>query len=466
MLILSPTKNVRKRTRLTERGEERKITNLPIKFAKGTLYKAISLIPFLRISLMHPMMKKQYKDTIRKVTDPSKVYLISTDRVVRATCAIKPQDKSLERKKLRGNEESNKKNRGKVFEGDWDMMTINFMDLPIHRAIKQTIEKDEELRSTDFFKLILEKAKSSTNFWSKTNSRNLRRICEYFDSLKIDPSRKASNHRQHIQFRRSYYDAIDVNIGRNGEYFFQNNAYFLSIAKALGVKSVPVRIFVRHKQWQELREFVLNSLHPELNVFTYQPISYLYQPIVHPDFADFPLSPNNTCRETMKKIESHLSRKNGTMLDIGANTGFFCHKFEDLGYKCYAVENNMVNFRILEKIKRAEKKEFVAINKSIFEIDFVKTMKFDVILALNIFHHFLKTKTLYDNFKELLRNLETDLMFFSTANYKEEQMRNAYQNYSDRRFIEFIFQQTGLNKSEVIFTNKNNRNIYKLSHLK
>ena len=86
-----------------------------------------------------------------------------------------------------------------------------------------------------------------------------------------------------------------------------------------------------------------------------------------------------------------------------------------------------------------------------------------MVLALNILHHFLKEKTLFNHLKEFLQNLETDMMFFSAADYRDEQMKNAYQNYSESEFVEFILKQTSLNMSEVIGTGRLNRPIYKLS---
>jgi len=164
-----------------------------------------------------------------------------------------------------------------------------------------------------------------------------------------------------------------------------------------------------------------------------------------------------------RAIKDHLGKKKGVMLDIGANVGFFCHKFEDLGYYCYAIERDPATFRILEKVKIAENKKFEVINKSIFEVEFIKNVKFDVVLALNIFHHFLKRKTDYLRLKDLLRNLETAELFFEPHLYHEDQMREAYVNYTETEFIDFILSHTSLNKSELIYTAKNGRHVFKLS---
>lgn len=412
---------------------------------------AIKIINLNQISEVMTLLmrKKKYYEDLKKIDNPKKIYWISPER-------IKYSSNFQNQTKL--DTYFMEKNRGQIVDGNWDKTDVNFIDLEIYRTIKATIEEDEELGNTDYFKRILIAAKNSSNFWATANTNNLQKLFEYFSLKQLIPSHEKENHRISIHFRKNHYDAIDVNIGRNGEYLFQNNAYLLSIAKVLKVKSVPVRVFARHKKWQELRKFVINYLQNE------DEQGSLYQPIVHPDLQDISVQPDNRCQETMDAIESHLtSGKSGTMLDLGAYTGFFCYKFEDLGYQCYAIEKDPNTFRILEEIKDAENKKFVTLNKSVFEVDLCRTVKFDVVLALNIFHHFLKTKALFYSLKELLQNLKTEVMFVSTANPREEQMRNAYQNYSEPRFAEFISQQTMLNKSEVIFTTRYGRNVYKLS---
>jgi 2-polyprenyl-3-methyl-5-hydroxy-6-metoxy-1,4-benzoquinol methylase len=392
-------------------------------------------------------LKKNYYYAYKKSNAPGKVYWISPERIILSTnfqneTRLSPSYKKNAQKKTN--------------DDNWDKVSVNFTDFEIYQNIKQTIEHDEKLRNADFFRTILTKAKSP-NFWDATNSSNIQKLFEYLHSLKVIPRHWIENHRHYHHFRKSYANTIDVNIGRNGDYFFQNNVYLLSIAKVLRVELVPVRVFVRHQEWQKLKVFVINYLQNRDDK------GLSYQPIVHPDFVTIPSQPNNLCNETMEGIKPLLTRRNGVMLDIGANTGFFCHKFEDLGYKCYAVENNPNTFRILEKIRDAEKKKFIAINKSVFEIDFLKSMQFDVVLALNILHHFLKTKTLFYKLKELLKNIETDMMFFSTAQCGDEQMRNAYQNYSERKFVKFVLDQTSLKKSEIIFAGARNRRIYRLT---
>ena len=102
--------------------------------------------------------------------------------------------------------------------------------------------------------------------------------------------------------------------------------------------------------------------------------------------------------------------KGGTLLDIGANWGYFCHRFEDAGFQCYAVEASFREYYFLDKLRVAENRSFAAIHASIFE--FWEKSEFDVVVALSIFHHFLKTENEYEKLVSFLRRLRTRVLFF------------------------------------------------------
>lgn len=395
--------------------------------------------------------------THKNTPNPATVYWISTQRIVYHTNYRKKKDVETTPFVGRVFEE---KMRGEVVDGDWDISNYKFTDLITYEAFKRRIREGVEWRDTKFYELVLEAVESgSERAWSIKNKDDLDKRCKYLDSL-IESIKNNGYRLNRNICDNATYDEIDVNIGRNGEYLFQNGVHRLSIAKILGIKYVPVMVFVRHKKWQEFREFVFSYAQQ-------QPKGKLYQPIVHPDLADVPYDlDDHNCQDLMESIERHLGKEKGIMLDIGANLGFFCHKFEDLGYHCYAIEQDPVIFRMSEKIRIAENKKFEAINRSVFEVEFVKTMKFDVVLALNIFHHFLKRKTEFFQLKDLLKNLKMDELFFEShlgRSIDRDQMKDGYVNYTETEFGDFLLRHTSLNKSELIYTAKNGRKVFKLS---
>lgn len=49
------------------------------------------------------------------------------------------------------------------------------------------------------------------------------------------------------------YHEVAVNIGRDGEVFFDDGKHRFVVARVAGLSEIPVRILVRHEEWQEIR---------------------------------------------------------------------------------------------------------------------------------------------------------------------------------------------------------------------
>ena len=56
------------------------------------------------------------------------------------------------------------------------------------------------------------------------------------------------------------YDEIRVNIGRDGEIFLDDGRHRFCAVKMLDIEEkIPARVYVRHKKWQELRDYIYNN---------------------------------------------------------------------------------------------------------------------------------------------------------------------------------------------------------------
>ena len=400
----------------------------------------------IEIKYLYFLIKWRSRD--KNIPNPEKIYYISPDRIVYHTNYVKKDNENII---FSDKVFSTTEMRGKIIDGDWDITNYKFTDLDIYQAFKQRINEGMAWQDTKFYKINMSYIESGQVRWGCKNKDELDKRCSYFDSLIESIKKKGYQLNRNIYYNVEF-DEVDVNIGRNGEYLFQNGRHRLSIAKILGIKKIPVMVLVRHKKWQDFREYIYSYVQDHGGK--------LYQPIIHPDLSDIPSYHKSSDR--FKAISSHLGKKRGVMLDIGAYLGYFCHKFEDLGYQCYAIEYSPELVQIAEKIKIAENKKFKIINKSVFELEFYKKTKFDVVLALNIFHHFLKSKNTYFLLKDFLKNLETDELYFEPHIFEEEQMKDAYINYTETEFINFILNNTSLNASKIIYTAEDGRNVYKL----
>ena len=247
----------------------------------------------------------------------------------------------------------------------------------------------------------------------------------------------------------SVHYGFKVGVGRFGEFMLLDDIFLISLFIIISIKKIAIEVVLRHPLWIKFSsEFLrFQSVHGEL-----------YQPLIHPDLR---FESSYTDQRFLIILEN-LAITNGALLDIGANLAYFCHKFEDLGFDCYAVEIRPSNVHYMKKLRDIEGKKFKIINKSIFDLNL--KLDFDIVLALNIFHHFLREKELYQNLIEFLGRLKLKTMYFQPHDPSEKIMRNAYVNYDNEQFVRFIIKYSCLNKFELINKQSDGRNrpIYKI----
>ena len=247
----------------------------------------------------------------------------------------------------------------------------------------------------------------------------------------------------------SLHYGFKVGVGRFGEFMLLDEIFLISLFIIISIKKIPIEVVLRHPLWIKFSsEFLrFQSVHGEL-----------YQPLIHPDLR----FESSYTDQRFLIIQENLTITNGALLDIGANLAYFCHKFEDLGFDCYAVEIRPSNVHYMKKLRDIEGKKFKIINKSIFDLNL--KLDFDIVLALNIFHHFLREKELYQNLIEFLGRLKLKTMYFQPHDPSEKIMRNAYVNYDNEQFVRFIIKYSCLNKFELINKQSDGRSrpIYKI----
>ena len=388
------------------------------------------------------------------IPHPDRIYWIDPNRIIYHT-NYNPGGKDIP---FRDRVFDPDKDKGKVIGGNWDISNYKFAEMNSYKAFEDRILKNAAWSDTEYYKQMLIDIDRGKSRWNCSNRDELNTRCEYLDSLikSIQENGYKLSDEVQIENNKSYLykmEEVTVNIGRNGEILFENGRHRLAIAKILKIPEIPVKIVVRHKEWQKFREYMIN--------YSKEFGGELYQPTIHPDLSDIPY--HHDCEGRFNAIMKSMNNlSGGKVLDIGAYIGYFCHKFEDMGFKCYAVELFHELSHIMRGIKKAENKNFEIIEKSIFEVEKIDTVKFDVVIALNIFHHFLKTEVEYNKLKQLLGRIKTDIMIFEPHLPNEPQMRNAFVNYNVEKFVNFILEYSSLNKSELIYTASDDRKVFKL----
>jgi 2-polyprenyl-3-methyl-5-hydroxy-6-metoxy-1,4-benzoquinol methylase len=305
--------------------------------------------------------------------------------------------------------------------------------------------------------------------WGCRTREELDQRCEYLDAVFEDM--KANGYRTQAELLKNdayirapfraheedhpikIEDEITIRIGHDGVILFEDGRHRLAMARVLGIETIPVKISVRHSDWMQFRKEVIE--------YAKSQDGKLYAPITHIDLAHIPAYFGE---ERFELLMANLEMTSGSVLDIGSHWGYFCHRFEEAGFDCFAIENAAIHVHFLEKLKRAENRRFEIIHGDVFDLR--EKAEFDIVLALNIFHHFLKTQSSYEQLQQLLQRLDMKVMFFQAHCSSEPQMAKAYVNYDEEDFADFILQNSCLNRARLIGRGKDDRAIYKLERVK
>lgn len=360
------------------------------------------------------------------------------------------------------------RDRGKIYNGLWDITDFRFDDLDIVQAVGARIEYNIDWRNTEYYKRISSEVKrQGSTSWGIRSVSDLDERCIYIDRLIESVKSNGYQLNKHMkllgknnEFFYSFGDEISVNIGRNGHYLFQDGRHRLAIAKVLRIPVIPVKVLVRHAQWVEFRNFMSSlALSGESASF----VKALWQNPVHLDLQDIPFEQG--CEERFNAIEKQLVHEGGVLLDVGANLGFFCHRFEELGYDCIAVESQTEIGLAAERIRVAESKKFKIIPEELFLANKKEPLlgkKFKIVLGLNVFHHFLTVKETYTKFVNWLMGLNAEIMFFEPHCSNDSRMIQSYLNFEEQQFVDFILQNSMFKYNKIIHRCKDGRHIYKI----
>lgn len=352
-----------------------------------------------------------------------------------------------------------------VLDGDWDIGGIQFVELEAYKAIRQRIEAAFPWRDTQYFKESLADIKAGRTLWGCRSPDELDVRFSYIDQL-IDSIRThgvlppAQVTKMHDPSGRQS-DEVEVNIGRNGEFLFQDGRHRLAIAQILGLHRIPVRVRVRHVEWQKLREFLFSMLEGGGGAAKN---GMLYQSPAHPDLKDLPAE--HSCDDRFEIMKRVLQVKQGRVLDIGCNLGYFCHAFEEAGLDCVGVEYGPDIAYATNRIRISESRRFDVVAGDVLDPavhDKILAEPVDVVNALSIFHHFLKTRENYERLEALLKKLRPQQMFFEPHRTDEPHMQDAFANLSVEDFLAMIHKHTGLSQAELIYTAADGRQLYSVT---
>lgn len=243
-------------------GRSRKRLNDTHPLVERTLSTAIRYYAAARVGEARLLGAIRYDAPI----EPERLYDVDPERIERTVSwtTISANRKADELPRFR---RPKYRLAGRVFGGDWDRVEDRFTDSTIYKSFREHFEQGHPWERTQFYKQTLTAIEAGETPWDCRSEPDLRRRCEWLDELyeqmatvgyktqdelyeRGDPT--TSPHRMY----RTIWCEIAVNVGRNGEFIFQDGRNRLAIARLLGLDSVPVVILVRHKIWQRKRDMV------------------------------------------------------------------------------------------------------------------------------------------------------------------------------------------------------------------
>lgn len=343
---------------------------------------------------------------------------------------------------------------GAVVDGDWDQQTMPFADLDVYTSFEAHILNGKAWENTDLYQRVSQDITAGRERWGCKTLADFDQRLEKLVGLYTEIKTNGYKTQEQLAEASPYgsNDEIILHINRYGHYIFAEGRHRLTLAKLAGIDKVPVKIAKRHKQWEQFRCEILDFADKHGRTK-----GQVYHQLTHPDLADIPTGHG---MQRMEMLMPYIPKGGGRLLDIGANWGFFTNGFQKQGFDCTAIEMLPQEAYFLRKLGVAERLDYKVIESSVFDLKI--DMNFEVVMAMNIFHHFLKDEALYDQLCTFLDNLNTKVMFFQPHTDEEWQMQGIYKSMSSEELVQFVADRSRLPNITKIGADSDGRVMYKL----
>lgn len=183
---------------------------------------------------------------------------------------------------------SNERFEPKILDGDWDLQKTSFENSIRFKSIKNRFKNDKSWEKTELFEEIKDSIRGRSDFHDyncesvEEIGSQLEEIDDLFYKIKNEGYVRQDNLSKTINptgnDKIDYYlgslSEVTVNIDRNGEFLLQDGKHRVSVAKILNLDTIPVRVLVRHQEWQEKRNIAVED---------FETLNKEYQN--HPDIA-------------------------------------------------------------------------------------------------------------------------------------------------------------------------------------
>lgn len=343
----------------------------------------------------------------------------------------------------------------KILAGDWDIKnTVPVKDYIIYKSLNDMFINGKQWKDTELYKFIEYPIinKKNNYMWGCSTIELLNKRGEHLHNLfKNIKNNGIVKHELVKNENEIDDDEIMIGFDRYGAPIaISQGNHRLAIAKILNIKTVPVKVYVRHTSWVKTRQEIIDFCNNTWN-------GKSYHPIPHPDFEE--ISPVWSGDKYKCFVENTSLGCGSTILDLGSLFGYYAYKTELSGYACTACETDQRYLKVMKTLRAAYNMKYNIIESSLLDM---RASEYDIVFAFNIFHHFLKNKVAYEKLKALLGRLKYKEMYIQFHQTEERQMTDAYQNYTEDEFVKFIIDNSVQKSSYKCLGEENGRKIYKI----
>lgn len=331
--------------------------------------------------------------------------------------------------------------------GAWDEESFPLSELPVFEAVRRRVRDGVAWEDTEYHRQAKAALARGERYFKFTRPEDLERVFAKIDDLHRALTEDGYRDQGALGTGRPW-DEIVVAFDRDGRPLFVDGRHRLALARALELPEVPAVVALRHETWARTAR--------EVRAYAAQRGGRAYQPYLHPDLADIP---SDQGHERFEQLLAALPVRSGTLIDLGANAGYFSHRFEAAGFDCVAVERSEKEAHFLTALRDASGRDFRVLKGSLTEVDLPAA---EVTLALNIFHHFLKTEAGYRELEGFLGRLDTRFMLFEPHLPEDPQMAEAAVHLDPDEFADRVAELAGLERVERIGEAADGRPLYLL----
>ncbi len=143
----------------------------------------------------------------------------------------------------------------KVSGGNWDLSLTQFNDIIVYQAYEDVFFNHKDWKETNLYNGEYQAGITRLQDFKTMGQdeitvwKNLR--CRYLDFI-FKSMREFGYHQD------PYSDYVSILIGRNGEVILNNGRHRLAAAKLLNIRHIPILIDVRHSEWVDFKNSILD----------------------------------------------------------------------------------------------------------------------------------------------------------------------------------------------------------------